>query len=120
MEKAKIDQFQLFVLIILFETGTSFAIPLAAGAGNDAWIAIFISCIFGILLFQVYYQLYALFPNELPSSYFNKILGRFFGNVICFLYLVYFTYISAVVLRDFGDLLLNFAYVEPRCQSSTE
>lgn len=110
MEKAKIDSVQLLALILLYEIGVSFALNLASDAGKNAWIAVLISMCIGVILFLLYFQLWKLYPDELPSTYTNKIVGNFFGKIITFLYIVYFLYISSNILRNFGDLLLSFSY----------
>ncbi len=38
MEKAKISASQLFILMVLFELGTSLLLPVAMEAKQDAWL----------------------------------------------------------------------------------
>lgn len=110
MENAKLSRYQLFVLILLFEMGTSLVISLGTEAKQNAWFSIFIGSLFGILLFHVNYKIYTLYPNELPTAYFKKILGKHLGSIIGFLYILYFTYLTAIVVRDYGELLVIVAY----------
>ena len=112
MEKAKIGAYQFFVLLLLFELGSAVLVPIAIGANRDAWIAILISTIGGVFLFFVYYRLYKFYPQLTPSEYMEKLLGKFFGKILAFAYILFFVYISARVLRDFGEMLLSFAYVD--------
>lgn len=112
MENAKINNTQLFITILLFEMGTSIVLPLGIGAENKAWLAILIGSLGGCILYLINYQLYSYYPDILPTSYFKKIVGKFIGSVIGFLYIVYFVYLTSRVLRDFGELLLTFAYQE--------
>ncbi|MCU9612309.1 spore germination protein [Caldibacillus lycopersici] len=110
MEKAKIDSIQLFILVLLFEMGTSIVLAIGIEAKTSAWITILIGSLFGCLLFQVYIKLFQYYPNDLPTTYTRKIFGKYIGSLISFLYIVYFIYLTARVLRDFGELLLTFAY----------
>lgn len=110
MEKAKINAFQLFVLIVLFEHGSALALGLGSDAKQDTWLAILIGMVGGLFLYFIYYHLYQYFPNLLFTSYTQKIVGPFFGKIIAFIYILYFLYTAARVLRDFGELLLTFAY----------
>lgn len=112
MEKAKISAYQLFVLIVLFQMGSSMVVPLASGAKQDAWLAILIGMAGGMCLFLIYYTLYSYYPTSLPATYVPKLVGPFLGKFIIFIYMVYFIYLSARVLRDFGDMLVAFAYPE--------
>lgn len=112
MERAKIDARQLFVLIILFEHGSATVIPLGVGAKQDVWLAILLGLTFGLLLLFVYYRLYRYYPDTPLTAYVQDITGPWIGKVLALIYIVYFLYIASRVLRDFGDLLLTFAYPE--------
>jgi spore germination protein KB len=112
MERAKIDARQLLVLIVLFEHGSAIVIPLGVGAKQDVWLAILLGLTFGLLLFFVYYRLYCYYPNAPLTTYVQDITGPWIGKVLAFVYIVYFLYIASRVLRDFGELLLTFAYPE--------
>jgi spore germination protein KB len=62
------------------------------------------------VLFLVYHKLYTYYPNLLPTEYMQKILGKVLGTVLAFIYILYFMYDASRVLRDFGEMLLTFAY----------
>jgi spore germination protein KB len=112
MERAKIDARQLLVLIVLFEHGSAIVIPLGIGAKQDVWLAILLGLTFGLLLFFIYYRLYRYYPNAPLTTYVQDITGPSIGKVLAFVYIVYFLYIASRVLRDFGEMLLTFAYPE--------
>ncbi|USK69774.1 GerAB/ArcD/ProY family transporter [Peribacillus asahii] len=110
MEKAKISAYQLFVLMVLFEHGTTLLIPLAVEAKQDAWLAILLGTIGGFVLFLIYYGLYQYYPDILPTEYVQKLTGKVFGRLLAFFFLIYFMYIAARDLRDFGEMLVTVAY----------
>jgi spore germination protein KB len=110
MEKAKISASQLFILMVLFELGTSLLLPVAMEAKQDAWLAILLGMVGSFVLFLVYHKLYSYYPDLLPTEYMQKILGKAMGTVLAFLYILYFIYDVARVLRDIGEMLLTFAY----------
>ncbi|MFE4130976.1 GerAB/ArcD/ProY family transporter [Peribacillus sp. YIM B13482] len=110
MEKAQISGYQLFVLIFLFEMGSALLVPLAGDAKQGAWLVILIAMIGGCLLFFVYYSLFRYYPDQLLTDFVRNILGNFLGRIVAFLYILYFIYLAARVLRDFGETLLTFAY----------
>jgi spore germination protein KB len=112
MEKAKISAYQFFVLLLLFELGSAVLVPVAIEAKRDAWLAILLGMAGGLALFWVYYRLYCFYPGLLPAEYMQKLLGKFLGGMLAFGYILFFVYIAARVLRDFGEMLLTFAYVE--------
>ncbi|MFS0605496.1 GerAB/ArcD/ProY family transporter [Peribacillus frigoritolerans] len=110
MEKANISGYQLFVLIFLFEMGSALLVPLAGEAKQAAWLVVLIAMIGGFILFFIYYGLFQYYPDQLLTEFVRNILGNFLGRIVAFLYILYFIYLSARVLRDFGDTLLTFAY----------
>ncbi|MCR8928910.1 spore germination protein [Priestia megaterium] len=110
MEKAKISASQLFILMVLFELGTSLLLPVAMEAKQDAWLAILLGMLGSLVLFVIYHKLYSYYPDLLPTEYMQKILGKAIGSVLAFLYICYFIYDIARVLRDIGEMLLTFAY----------
>ncbi|WP_201713120.1 GerAB/ArcD/ProY family transporter [Rossellomorea arthrocnemi] len=112
MEKAKISASQLFILMVLFEMGSALLVPLAIDAKQDAWIAILLGMVLSIVLVLVYHKLYWYYPDLLPTEYMQKILGKVMGTVLAFIYLFFFMYDASRVLRDFGEMLLTFAYPE--------
>jgi spore germination protein KB len=112
VEKAKISASQLFVLMVLFELGSALLVPLAIDAKQDAWLAILLGMVVSLVLLLVYHQLYWYYPDLLPTEYVQKILGKVPGSVLAFLYLFYFMYDASRILRDFGEMLLTFAYPE--------
>lgn len=110
MEKAKISSYQLFVLLLLFQLGSALLFPIGIDAKQDAWMAIFIGMTGGFFIFFIYYRLYLYYPEALPTTYVQQIIGKFFGRIVGFLYLIFFVYHAARVLRDFGEMLAIVGY----------
>jgi spore germination protein KB len=112
VEKAKISLYQLFVLILLFELGSAILVPLAIDAKQDAWLAILFGMLGGLILFWVNYRLFLYYPELVPPEYMQKLLGKIVGTILAFSYIIFFMYTAARVLRDFGEMLLTFAYLD--------
>ncbi|MCP3764767.1 spore germination protein [Domibacillus sp. A3M-37] len=109
MEKAKISAYQFFVLIIFFELGTALFLPVGITARQDIWLAFLVGMAGGFCLYLVYYGLYLYYPEIPLTEYAQKILGKALGRILAFLYVLYFMYLAARVVRDFGELLIiNF------------
>lgn len=107
MKTEKISSIQLFILIFLFEMGSSVVVGVGLDVKQDAWLAILFGMGGGILLFIVYSYLFKQFP-ELPlTCYIEKIFGKMIGRILAIVYIVYFLYIAARVLRDFADLIVS-------------
>ena len=112
MEKAKISTSQLFIVMILFQLSNSLLIPLAMRAGRDSWLAILIATAISIFLFFIYRALYLYYPSLLLTDYTEKLIGKVLGRTLAFLYILFFLYSAARVLREFGVMLLSFAFPE--------
>jgi spore germination protein KB len=112
MKTYKIDLQQYFIIIVLFELGSAILVGLGMSAGRDAWLAILIGLLCGIVMFLGYIYLFKQFP-ELPlTQYLEVLLGKWMGKFFSFLYMMYFLYLAARVLRDFGSLLLTAVFVQ--------
>lgn len=106
----KISLWQLFILILLSNLGSSIVVNIGAEAQNNAWIAIIIACLAGLAFVLVYLRLLYWFPQknlfEIVEICFGKVIGRFAS----ILYISYFFLISTYVLRDFGELMVSTIY----------
>lgn len=112
MEPSKISSFQLFVLIVLFELGSALILPIGIEAKQSAWIAILLSTFLGIILALIYIRLYLYFPEKSPIEYFQSLLTSPVGKALGLLYILYFLFLTARVVRDFGEMLVIIAYPE--------
>ena len=110
MEPVKVNGFQLFSVIFLFELGSAILVGMAGEAGQDSWITILLGIASGCLLYFVYTKLYTMYPALPLTSYLQKILGRYLGWIFGVMYITYFIYIASRVLRDFEELLVIAAY----------
>lgn len=107
MGTAKISPIQLFCLMFIFELGSAIVVGLGIQAKQDAWLAILLGMVGGMFLFLMYGYFYFQYPKLPLTSYIIKILGKYIGTPLSFVYILYFLYIAARVLRDFGDLLIT-------------
>ncbi|MBU4642341.1 GerAB/ArcD/ProY family transporter [Bacillus toyonensis] len=110
MNVIKINGFQLFYIIFLFEMGSAALFDIAAPARQDAWIVILIGCALGSLLYLVYASLHQRYPNVPFTTYIRKIFGEYVGWSIGLIYVIYYIYIASRVLRDFENLLSLAVY----------
>ncbi len=102
--------YQLFTLILLFETGSAVFFPIAVDAKQDAWLATLIAMAGGFCLFFIHYGLYRYYPDLPPTEYVQRLLGSILGKGLAFCYILYFVYTAADILRVCGELLVTIAY----------
>ncbi|MFY0758785.1 GerAB/ArcD/ProY family transporter [Metabacillus dongyingensis] len=110
MKKYKIGSNELFCMMVLFELGSALLFGLGADAKQDAWIAVLLGMIAGMIVFLVYASLYKFSDNKSLIALLRAAFGRYIGWIIGWLYVSYFIYFASRVLRDFVDLLRLAAY----------
>lgn len=103
----KISLWQLFVTIVLFNVGSAVVIGVGLDAGRDAWIAVLIATLIGMVLIRIYVFMLAGGNGENLFGIFEQLFGRFIAIILSLAYICYFLYISARVLRDFLELLIT-------------
>jgi spore germination protein KB len=104
--KENVSLWQLFILIFLFNMGSSLIKNLAADAENSGWIAMIVACLIGVCILSVYLLLLHLFPKENLFGIIEVCLGKWLSPVLSIIYISYFLFIAAFALRDFGELLV--------------
>jgi spore germination protein KB len=103
----KLSVWQFFLLIFIFETGSSVVVGVGGDAKKDAWIAILVATFIGILILLFYFYLIHKAENRNLFQMFEFGFGKWIGKFVSILYILYFFYIAARVLRDFGELMVS-------------
>jgi len=103
----KISLWQLYILIICFQIGSAALVGIGNEAKQDAWIAVIIGTLFGIAIMLYYLFLLSKVPGKNLFELFVFCFGKWVGKFLTLLYVIYFFYISARVLRDFCELLVS-------------
>ncbi|WP_318507706.1 GerAB/ArcD/ProY family transporter [Bacillus sp. T3] len=113
MDNNKIESISILqasILIFIFITGSAVVIGIGGEAKQDAWIAILIATFFGILLFRYYLFLMEMSNETNLFTLFDLCFGKWVGRALAIVYIFYFFYIAARVLRDFGELMVTTIY----------
>jgi spore germination protein KB len=110
--KEQLSLWQFFLLIFIFEVGSAVVVGIAGEAKNDAWIAIFLATIMGVVIMLTYAFIVQKGNNQNLFQILEFCLGKWVGRSLVFLYILYFFYIAARVLRDFGELMVSTIYSE--------
>jgi len=109
MEKVKISPFQFFSILVLFQFGTTLVVNLGLEAGRDAWIAVLIGMVIGMLVFSLNAYLYTAFPDKQPVEYYRLLLGKYVGSLVGLVYAVFFMFSASRDLVDGGLLVMASA-----------
>jgi spore germination protein KB len=108
LENGKISPTQFLTLVIIFIIGSSVLVApslLATNAKQDAWISSVITLLAGFSLIFIYICLINLFPSSTIVECNEKVLGKWMGKIVSFLFLYYIFELAALLLREIGDFL---------------
>lgn len=103
--ETKISVSQLFSAIVLVPFGSAVLFYINPEAKQDAWIAILIYIIPAVILQLIYTSLWNKYPKDTLVTYMPKIFGKILGYTLSIIYIIFFAYEAARVLRDFSELV---------------
>jgi spore germination protein KB len=101
----QITKIQLFVLIMLFEVGSTTLFALGIGAKQDAWIVVLLAAFIGLGLLWVFTQIPAYYPNKNFSEILTESIGRKLAIPLLFIYACYFFSGASFNFYEFGALI---------------
>lgn len=103
----RISTLQVFILIVLFEIGSTIVVNIGTEAKQDAWIAILAASLVGMAILWVYLYILSAYPGSHLFEVIERTMGRWIAYPVAFAFVLYFLYISSRVLRDFLELLVT-------------
>ncbi|SDO36425.1 GerAB/ArcD/ProY family transporter [Halobacillus aidingensis] len=103
----KISLTQLFILVSAFLFGSAIVVGIGGEAKQDSWIAVIVACLLSIIPVWFYTFLLSRIPEKNLFEIMEIVLGKVISKVFILLYILYFFYVSARVLRDFGELIVG-------------
>ncbi|UJW58328.1 endospore germination permease [Bacillus sp. A116_S68] len=106
MNKEKITNYQMFLLMVLFMLGSAVVVGLEMNSQQDAWLTILTGMVFGSVFFLLYSYIFAKHPGKALTSILEDVFGKIIGKLVSVGYIGYFLYIAARVTRDFTDLII--------------
>lgn len=98
----KITKIQLFVLIIVFQIGSTTLFAVGIGAKQDAWIVVLLAALIGFCLLWIYTCLAEFFPNQTYFDILISVLGKKVASPLILFYGLYFINIASHNIYEFG------------------
>ncbi|MEW9502237.1 GerAB/ArcD/ProY family transporter [Jeotgalibacillus marinus] len=106
IQEEGISLWQLFVLIFVFGTGTTFLVGVGKGLTHGVWLVPLIAPIFAIgLHFLYHFIINSAGQNKNFFQIIQICLGKKLGNLIIFFYTLYFLFMSVYILKNFVYLM---------------
>ncbi|AIF53198.1 GerAB/ArcD/ProY family transporter [Pelosinus sp. UFO1] len=103
--KMRINNWQLYCLMMLFEIGSTTVFGLGIDAKQDAWIAVLLAMFFGFVLIWIYTEIQKYYPEKNLAEILISVLGKWLAIPIILLYALEFFWISTLNFREFGELI---------------
>lgn len=101
---------QLYLLILMFELGSSIVVGIGNKAKQDAWIAVMIATIIGVFIAKGYCALLNIRPRTTLFELLDDAFGKLVGRILSFAYSFYFLFIASLVIRDFCELITTVIF----------
>jgi spore germination protein KB len=101
LEKGKISTSQLFWLITGFVQGSSVILPPGSDAKHEAWIAIFIGLLEGLVMALIYTGLVTRFPGKSMIRIFVEVYGKILGTIVAGLFCWYLFHLGSMVMVNY-------------------
>lgn len=112
MNKEKISDIQGIKMMVLFIFGSTLVMGTGGEAERDMWISITASILVAIPIYLVYSRVLTLFPGKDLFQILELNFGKFFGKLISLLFIWFAFHLGALVLRNFGEFIINVALPE--------
>ena len=101
LEKGKISNFQLSVLVAGIVLGTSAILTPGQAAGHDAWIAVSLGLMEGLLITCIFTALAKQFKDKTITEINSLVYGKILGKCISVLFIWYLFHLGALVLNNY-------------------
>lgn len=108
-EEGRITAFQvmLYQVTVGLPTLILFVPAIATTkARQDVWLSGFLACLFGFAAVFAAAKLALRFPEQTVIQYTPRLLGRFLGKMVGFVWIFSFFFVAYVTLRQFGELMI--------------
>lgn len=100
----QISKYQLFVMIVLFEIGSTPLFALGSSAKQDSWLAMLAAAVAGFFLLLLFIAIQRRAPDQDLMGLLKLCFGKWIGTCIGVSFAIYFAYESMRNVRDFGEI----------------
>jgi spore germination protein KB len=104
MSKSTSRVSELIVCLVLFEIGSTTLFMMGSEAKQDAWLAMLIGALVGLVLLLLHLAIHRQDPSLDLFMLFRRYMGKYLGTFMNLLFVGYFTYETSRNLRDLGEL----------------
>ncbi len=100
----QIGKNQFVILMMLYIIGGTPLYELGSQVHQDAWLAVTLSALLGVLVTAVYIKLYSRAPAAGLGELYVMHFGQWLGKAVALLYVLWFSYEAMLNIRGVGEL----------------
>lgn len=100
----RVSNYQIAVMIILFQIGSTPLFAIGSMAKQDSWIAMLFAAAFGLLLLRMFLYIQSIAPDQSLVELLRMCFGKVAGGILSVCFMIYFAYESMRNVRDFGEI----------------
>ncbi|MDU0203876.1 GerAB/ArcD/ProY family transporter [Paenibacillus sp. MAH-36] len=100
----RISNYQIAVMIILFQIGSTPLFAIGSKAKQDSWVAMIVAAIIGLILLRMFLYIQSIAPDQSLIFLMRMCFGKIAGGMLSSCFLIYFAYESMRNVRDFGEI----------------
>ncbi|UQZ36787.1 spore gernimation protein [Paenibacillus sp. PK3_47] len=104
MNRSTLRVSELAVTLSLFEVGSTTLFLIGGEAKQDAWLAMLIGALGGLLLLLLHLAIHRQEPKLDLFMLFRRFTGKYLGCLLNLLFVIYFTYEASRNLRDLSEV----------------
>jgi spore germination protein KB len=100
----RIGNYQIVVMIILFQIGSTPLFAIGSKAKQDSWLAMLVAAAIGFILLRMFLYIQSIAPDQSLIVLMRICFGKVAGSILSSTFIVYFAYESMRNVRDFGEI----------------
>lgn len=104
MKRSTLRVSELAVCLSLFEVGSTTLFLIGGEAEQDAWLAMLLGALGGLLLLVLHLTIHRMEPQLDLFMLFRRFTGKYLGSLLNLLFVIYFSYEASRNLRDLSEV----------------
>ncbi|GGJ60182.1 spore germination protein KB [Anoxybacillus voinovskiensis] len=114
MEKGKISALQLAMMMYPAIIATAILLVPAITAHHakqDMWLSPIWAAFTGAITVWIAIRLHEYYPKQTAIEYSAQIAGKWFGNIIGFVFLFFYLHASGIIVREYGEFIIGNFFI---------
>ncbi|MCZ0754424.1 GerAB/ArcD/ProY family transporter [Anoxybacillus sp. J5B_2022] len=114
IEKGKISALQMGIMMHPAIIATAILLVpaiTAHHANQDMWISPIWASLTGFVTVYIAILLHNYYPQQTVIEYSEQIVGKFFGKIVGFIFLLFYLHTNGIIIREYGEFIVGNFFV---------